>query len=68
MNATEEPKAVPETQAAILHRALLKKALLIKARRGGTVAEIISRHAEASLDAEYRECLAEANTELGTEG
>jgi hypothetical protein len=46
----------------------MKKALLIKARRGGSVADIIMRYAEASIDAEYRECLAEANTELGGEG
>lgn len=67
MNATEEPKALPETQAAILHRDLVKKALLIKARRGGSVADIVSRHAEAGIDAEYRECLAEAGNELGGE-
>jgi hypothetical protein len=68
MNATEEPRAVPETQAAILHRAMLKKVLLIKARRGGSVADIVSRHADAGIDAEYRECLAEADAELGGEG
>jgi hypothetical protein len=67
MNATEEPKSAPETQAAILHRSLMRKVLLIKSRRGGSVADIVSRHAEAGIDAEYRECLAEANTELGGE-
>lgn len=68
MNATEEPKPAPEVQAAILHRALLKKVLLIKAQRGGSVADIITRHAEAGIDAEYRAVLAEANAELGGEG
>lgn len=67
MNPATDEIAEP-AKAALLHESLLSKVRVIRERRGGTIADIVTRFAGPSIDREYRKVLAEMNAELGGEG
>lgn len=57
-HTTNEPKA-ETVKAALLHESLLSKVSVIKSRRRGTFADIVSAYGGPGIDEEYRKVLAE---------
>lgn len=51
-------------RAALLYESLLSKARVIRERRGGTIADVVSRFGGPGIDAEYRRVLAELQAEV----
>lgn len=61
--ATDESK--PDVvKAALLHEALLSKLRVIRERRGGTIADVVTQVAGSAVDREYRKVLGEMQAEI----
>lgn len=62
MNPATEEKA-DQVQAALLYETLLSKVRVIRERRGGKIADVVSRFGGPGIDREWRAVLAEMQAE-----
>jgi hypothetical protein len=67
MGTTEEASSQAVKQA-LLHESLLSKVRVIRERRGGTIADVVSNVAGPAIDREYRKVVAEMNAEISEAG
>lgn len=56
------------TTAAIVHAELIEKVKVIKSRRGGSIADVLTNYGGPGIDEEFRRVVAEMNAQLGIEG